>query len=57
MAVEDYRRFAESARREREAAERVADPDRAAQHRELAERYGAVADAFARLNRATSGQG
>jgi hypothetical protein len=53
----DSEHFAERARREREAAARAADPAAAAMHRELAERYGAVAEAFARLDRTKAGQG
>jgi hypothetical protein len=49
--------FADHARREREAAARATDPAAAAIHRELADRYGAVADAFARLDRTRTGQG
>ena len=53
----DIEHFADHARREREAAARATDPAAAAIHRELAERYGAVADAFARLDRARTGHG
>jgi hypothetical protein len=52
----DIDQFAERARQERRAAHGAADPEAAALHNQLADRYQAVAEAFAALDRARTGQ-
>ena len=55
MDAEDAKYFAERAREERRAASDAADAKAAAMHAELADRYEAVVDAFAALDRARMG--
>lgn len=57
VTARDYQHFADRAQRERDAAASAADPAVAAMHEELAQRYGAVADAFAALDRTRMKQG
>lgn len=52
MNSEDAAYFAERSRQERIAAGAAPDPRIAATHAELADRYQAVVDAFAALDRA-----
>ena len=56
MKSRDVEHFSERAGRERRAAREAADPRTAAMHEELAARYQAVAEAFAALDRARTGQ-
>jgi len=57
MDGEDAKYFAERARQERRAAREAADTKAAAMHAELADRYEAVVEAFAALDRARMGHG
>ena len=52
MEVPDDHYFAERSRRERQAAREASDPRSAAIHIDLAQRYEAVAEALAALDRA-----
>lgn len=56
MSNEEIRRFAARSQEERSRAMRTPDPEAAARHIELAERYDAVARAFAALDRTRMGQ-
>ena len=56
MKSGDAEHFSERADRERRAAREAADPRTAAMHDALADRYLAVAEAFAALDRARTGQ-
>ena len=57
MSKEDIERFTARSRQERAAAARAADTEAARRHAELADRYDAVARAYAALDRPATGQG
>jgi hypothetical protein len=56
MSNEEIQRFAQRSQEERSRAMRTPDPEAAARHIELAERYDAVAKAFAAIDRTRMGQ-
>ena len=57
MSNEEIQKFAQRSQEERTRAMRTPDPEAAARHMELADRYEAVAQAFASLDRTRLGHG